>query len=650
MKFAGIPAALLFSAAAAFAQPAATGAPQPLGPTPPIAAPSPADQTHALTEADLSAWLDGFVPLAIARADVAGAVVVVVKDGKVLAAKGYGDADVKSERPVDPATTMFRPGSISKLFTWTAVMQLVERKKLDLDADVNTYVDFRIPGKKVTLRNLMTHTGGFEETIKRLFTEDPKRMPSLGDGMKAWVPEQIFAPGSTPAYSNYGASLAGYIVERVSGEKFEDYVAHHIFQPLGMTHSTFAQPLPKEFAPFMSSGYDRASQDAKKYELVWMSPAGALASSGGDIARFMIAYLGGGAPILKPETVKLMHGEIYQRNPPIPGMGLGFYHEDTNGHVVVGHGGDTVVFHSDLHLIPDAGVGFFYSQNSAGREGNGIRGPLFRQFMDRYFPLAVPKEATLKTAKADGALVAGWYDVSRRSDSSFLRIAAIMPSKVVVNSDDTISVTDILNLNGEPRRWREVKPLAWREVGGPHLLIAKRKDGQVAEIATDLYPQIWAYSRTPSWRSPSWNLPLLIGSLAMLLLTVVFWPIKAVLRWRYDRPFDLAGRAATLYRLTRVVALVDVVFLCGYFAAMLYGAEHLDFFDPSNDWIFLSLQVLGVIGIAGAAVVVYGFLLGLGDGARPWWTKLTDFLLAVASVAMIWFAWTLNLVNFHLNY
>ena len=653
MKFAHVLAALALGLPFV-ASAAAVPVQAPLGPKPVVAAAEPQKpQAHELTEADLSAWLDGMMPLALGRGDIAGAEIVVVKDGHVLVEEGYGVADVKSGKAVDPARTLFRPGSISKLFTWTAVMQLVEQKKLDLDADVNTYLDFTIPhtfGQPVTLRDLMTHRPGFEEEIKRLFTEDPKRMRSLGEGLKAWVPEQIFLPGDRPAYSNYGATLAGYIVERVSGEKFADYIARHIFQPLGMTHSTFVQPLPKNLAGDMSSGYDKASGDPKKFEMVWMSPAGALSTTGDDIAKFMIAYLSGGGPILKPETVKLMHSEIYQRNPPVPGMGLGFYHEDTNGHVIVGHGGDTILFHSDLHLIPDVGVGLYYAQNSAGKENSGIRGPLFRQFMDRYFPAPAYKpEPTLKSAKADGALATGMYDSSRRSESSFFRIAN-QQTKVTLNSDDTISMADSLGLNGEPRKWREVRPFVWREVGGPHLLIAKIKDGAVTELATDLYPQIWTTTRSPFWRSSAWNIPLLMGTFAMLLLTVLFWPIKAILRWRYSSPFPYSGRAATIYRLTRVVALVDLVFLGGFFAALLYGSEHLAFFDTSSDGIFFALEVLGVIGIVGTIIPLANLNLALFDRTRPWWTKVTDGLIALACLAAIWIAVTLNFVNFHFNY
>ena len=143
-------------------------------------------------------------------------------------------------QPVDPRGTLFRPGSVSKLFTWTAVMQLVEQGKLDLDKDVNTYIDFKIPaydGKPVTLRNIMTHTTGMEEQIRWLIATDPKAVAPLDAALKHWVPERIFAPGGTPAYSNYATALAGYIVQRVSGEPFDAYIKRHIFDPLG--HAAF---------------------------------------------------------------------------------------------------------------------------------------------------------------------------------------------------------------------------------------------------------------------------------------------------------------------------------------------------------------------------------------------------------------------------
>ena len=243
--------------------------------------PGPADR---LTATDLEAWLDGFMPYALEQTDVAGSVVVVVKDGKVLLQKGYGYSDLAKRTPVDPERTLFRPGSVSKLFTWTAVMQLVEQGKLDLDKDVNKYIDFKIPpyqGKPVTLRNIMTHTAGMEEVIRGLIANDEKEIAPLDATLKHWIPERVYAPGTTPAYSNYATALAGYIIERVSGQPFDQYIAQHIFAPLGMQHSTFSQPIQKNLLAMTSKGYKSASDGKEQpYEYINLAPAGSLASTG----------------------------------------------------------------------------------------------------------------------------------------------------------------------------------------------------------------------------------------------------------------------------------------------------------------------------------------------------------------------------------
>jgi CubicO group peptidase (beta-lactamase class C family) len=621
---------------------------------------SPADTVaHPLTRDDVSAWLDGMVPFGIQRGGIAGAVVVVVKDGQVLVEKGYGYSDVKTEKPVDPKTTLFRPGSISKLFTWTAVMQLQEQGKLDLDRDVNAYLDFEIPpafGKPITLRNLMTHTPGFEETIKGLFVYDPKDKVTLGKALKTWTPERIFPPGTVSAYSNYGAALAGYIVERVSGEKFEDYVAHHIFGPLGMSHATFVQPLPKALAADMSSGYQDASGDPKQFEIVNLAPAGALSIAGDDIARFMIAHLNdgayGGARILNTRTAELMHSNIYRPEPTLPAMGLGFYHEDRNGHVIVGHGGDTIWFHSDLHLILDEHVGLYISQNSQGKEGGDIRRALFRGFMDRYFPLkACAPLPTLKSAAADDALVAGRYTTSRRSESNFLRIGGLLDGfKITANDDNTITVSAFQDRSGSPQKWREIAPYRWQEVRGDRVIVAQVRDGRVVQVSTDRSPPIMIVTPAPFIDSPLWNLPLLIGTLVMLTLTVLFWPVKAILRWRYDRSFELSGWPATTYRFTRIVALIDRAFWGGWIGFVAYASDHLEYLGPKSDIFLRGFQILGILGTIGVIFPLSELVVALPDRSRPWWTKVTDVLIAVACVATVWYAFTQHLLSVGLNY
>ena len=247
-----------------------------------------------LTRADLEAFLDGFVPYALKSGDIAGAVVVVVKDGEVLLKKGYGYANVRQKRPMDPDVTLVRPGSTSKLFTWTAVMQLVQAGKLDLDRDINDYLDFRIKSnfaKPITLRNLMTHRAGFEEGLKTILVYDPKQLISTEDYLKHHERPVVFPPGEVPAYSNYGAALAGYIVQRVSGEPFESYVEHHIFAPLGMTHSTFRQPVPEGLRADLAEGYMTASEPPRPFEMVITAPAGSLSAPAADMAKFMIACL-----------------------------------------------------------------------------------------------------------------------------------------------------------------------------------------------------------------------------------------------------------------------------------------------------------------------------------------------------------------------
>src|SRR5215813_12031086 len=380
-------------------------------------------QSAELTAADVEAFLDGIIGMQVKQNDIAGVTVSVVKDGKLLLARGYGYADVEKKKPVSAEVTLFRCGSISKLFTWTAVMQLFEQGKLDLDSDVNEYLDFKIPqafDKPITLKNLLTHTPGFEEQIKDLFGLEGTS-PDLGKYLAQHIPARIFAPGVVPAYSNYGAALAGYIVQRTSGLPFDQYIQEAIFAPLGMEHSSFDQPLPPQLAPLMSSGYQSGSDGAKRFEIVSPFPAGSLSSAAADISRFMIAHLQDGqyegARILRPETARLMHSRLFGLDPAANGMAYGFYEESRNGHRIIGHGGDTVYFHSDLHLVPDANLGFFVSYNSAGRGQASLRTLLWEAFLDRYFPFTPEPKATSSNAKDEVSKVSGTYLLSRRSDS-----------------------------------------------------------------------------------------------------------------------------------------------------------------------------------------------------------------------------------------
>ncbi|NIP68221.1 MAG: serine hydrolase, partial [Planctomycetales bacterium] len=221
-------------------------------------APASSPQQGPTDPAELEAFLDELIGKKMEEYHIAGAAVSVVKDGKLFFAKGYGYADLENGIPVDPEQTVFRIGSVTKLFTWTAVMQLVEQGKLDLDADINTYLDFRIPDtypQPITLRHLLTHTAGFEDWFFEFLALGADDLVPPREWLVSHMPARVRPPGDSAGYSNYGTSLAGYIVARVSGQPYDQYIQEHILDPLGMVHSTVQSPMPPDLRPLASVGY-----------------------------------------------------------------------------------------------------------------------------------------------------------------------------------------------------------------------------------------------------------------------------------------------------------------------------------------------------------------------------------------------------------
>jgi CubicO group peptidase (beta-lactamase class C family) len=611
--------------------------------------------THELTAQDLEAFLDGIVPLQLERDDIAGATVAVVKDGKLLFAKGYGYADYEKKKPVSAEETLFRPGSVSKLFTWTAVMQLAERGKLDLDRDVNDYIDFKIPeafGKPITLKNILTHTPGFEEQIKDLLRTGSES-PNLGEYLKTHIPARIYPPGTVPAYSNYGAALAGYIVERVSGRPFNQYVEENIFKPLGMTHSTFVQPLPLALAPFMSNGYQLASDGPKPFEVVVPAPAGSLSSTATDMARFMMAHLEDGqlgdARILRSETARLMHSRLFALDAAANGMCYGFYEESRNGHRIIGHGGDTASFHSDLHLIPDAGVGFFVSHNSLGRGNPLPRTTLWEMFLDRYFPDTASATPMLGSAKEDAKAVSGTYMLSRRSDTSFLKAATLIGEFTVSPAEGgTIEVAQLTGPNGKPKQWREVAPMTFLEENGQDKLVFKSdQNGRMQMILP--YP-FFVGQRVGLFENNKILLSVIGISLLIMLLTLVLWPVAWFVRRHYGHKLELTPWERRLRLAVRLVFAVDLVFIVAMTSLVLYGLTHLEVFSDRGIVWFHLIQMIGALGAIGTLVVLYDAIQSWRNREKRIWGKLQATLFVLVCLGFLWFALAGNLLHFSSNY
>jgi CubicO group peptidase (beta-lactamase class C family) len=617
-----------------------------------------AHAAHDLNAADVEAWLEGLLTYGLTNGDVAGAVVAVVKDGKVLFQSGYGYADVAKKIPMDPERVMMRIGSTSKLFTWTAVMQLVEQGKLDLDRNVDDYLDFKVSpagGKPITLLDLMNHRGGFEDGLKDIMTFEPSRLQSLETYLKQHPRPLLFPAGSLPAYSNYGTALAGYIVQRVSGEPFERYIENHIFQPLGMLHSTFEQPLPARFEGMASQGYRSASQSAQPYELIATGPAGSVASTAADMSRFMLAHLQQGRldefDMLRSQTAQLMHTPLATELPGFGALAHGFFHEVRNGRTVIGHGGDTVFFHTELDLLLEEGVGIFYSFNSRGRDDAvyALRKAVIDQFMDRYFPQpAAPLEsAPLAAATADVRKIAGRYQSSRRIEHGFLSIFYLLQQEAIgANADGTLRVPKTFE-PGEAQ-FREVAPDVWQEIGGTRQLALRSIDG--VKSVVDSQDPTSVLQEVPGHRSVPVNVTVLLGSLVILTATVILWPTTWLLRRHYQRPAAHSAEGRRWRLFLRVAAAFDLLWLVCWIVVLLPVLSlQLDFYSASLDWVIRALQFAGAVVIALSAVGIWS-VWRLSRLESSWLPRVGNGVIAAAMLGLVWIGVIGGLISFNVNY
>jgi len=633
------------------------------GPSPPpanvlVIAPQPSPPPE-LTKADFETFLDALIPSQLRNRNIAGAVVSVVKDGQVLFQKGYGYADVEKKKPVLSDETLFRPGSISKLFTATAVMQLVEQGKLDLDRDVNDYLDFPIPKTypaPITLRQLLTHTGGFEETLKNLFVVHASDIKPLRTYLLNEMPARIFAPGKIPSYSNYGFTLAGYIVERVSGEKFERYIGNHILKPLGMNHSTFDQPLPLDLAPQMSKGYLSASKEPRDFEFVQVAPAGALSTTAADMTRFMLAFLQDGAvdgvSILKPETVRQMETRQFEFHPMLAGLGITFMEYLIDPVRIIAHGGDTVYFHSDMILVPDAHLGYFLSYNSLGKNVGGGRGEVWQSLVDRYFPGATQPKADLDSdmAKSDGRAVSGLYEGTRRAETTFLRMLSLVDQfSVSSDKEGVLQVEGMKNQSGELKRWRAIAPLIYREIDGLERIGFRRDaSGAVSEMLP--FPAIYEGQRVPWYKGKIFIGLVFGGSLLLALLTVLLWPVAVIIRKRYQRPLFSTKSDRVLYFLSRIVCFAQVVFILAPIVMLSQGLEHIVILgDAINPWL-RAFHIVGWVLMAGVVLLIIAAVRFVRLPAHGLWFRAHAILLAIGGIAFAVFAWQYNLLDASLKF
>jgi CubicO group peptidase (beta-lactamase class C family) len=607
----------------------AAAAPESVGPTDP---------------AELEAFIDGMMAAHMPSRNISAATIAVVKDGELFFAKGYGFANREERIPVEVDKTLFRPGSTSKLFTWTAVMQLAERGELDLDADVNGYLkSFQIPAtfpEPITMKHLLTHTPGFEEgALGYLILKDEDGLMPMREALAAHIPDRVRPPGTWSSYSNFGTALAGLVVEEISGMPFAEYVEKNIFEPLSMGHSTFHEPLPENLAANMAVGYRRKNgiYEPGFFEFISnFGPAGALSSTATDMANFMIAHLQlgrfGDQRILEEATARQMQSRLYTPDPRLPGMAHGFYESRVHGQHIIGHGGDTVFFHTDLALLTEQNLGLFVSY---GTNGGRARGELVEAFVRRYFPYDEPEIPEPPDDFAErGARFAGKYRFTRHNWSDLEKIMSL-PSvvTVAVTPDGTLMTAGIFE---EPWHWVEVEPTLFRQIdGGMTLAFTEDDNGNVTHMSFSAFPFMPTY-RIAWYSSPGFNYLVMGVGLLLCVTTLV-----SAFRHRKARKEGPTG-ARWAIRLAVLASALTLIFWIAVAIIVSSAGEEIFFGFPPSLTAALMLPILITILTLGVAVFA---VLSWKEGFWTRFQRLHYTLFALFAIGLAWFYWYWNVLG-----
>lgn len=625
-----------------------------------------------ITHDSLQSFFDDKVETLRNETHGVGMTVCVVNRGEVVFQKGYGHANLVLGTPVDPGTTLFRVGSISKLFVWTAVMQLVELNKLDLDTDVNTYLVSKniqipntFPGHPITMHHLMSHTCGFDDYLFGLFLNDPSKIMTLEQVIRNYMPKRKRKPGIEIEYSNYGAMLAGYLVEVVSGISFEEFTERNIFQPLHMTYATFRQPLPDHLQKHMSIGYgyngNNDEVQPRDFEIVQGTPAGGASISAVDMAKFLRAHMMDSTddnsdknPLFRdPRTMlKKMHSTSFQGHPDIfNGIAHGFLEIGVHGQRALGHGGSTVYFHSNAAIVPQHKLGVFFSLNTGSENGSKPMAvaKLYVDFMRHFFQDdAVPTGRELAKqfdSCTDAKQYAGDYLANRRCEEEPFKLMALMFNMKVgldkADNDDnegvsTIRVFNMFTMQMEP--YVEVSPGVFQAADGDDRIVFLRNDetGEVRGLLYSLLP-FFTFHRPPIWESPLLNAIIAQVGIVMLLLGAFVPPTGMLTRFAYRVNDEKSPQS--------VVVGTKIAGWLGFCVALIYLGFFASLYTAlGSDFIFAGRPPMWPFRIpwAGfAAGVTLPFCTIMAWRHRYWGFKgrvfYTTFSLAMQ--AFFWFLW-----------
>jgi CubicO group peptidase (beta-lactamase class C family) len=607
--------------------------------------------------AEMESFMDGLLKQEMDENHIAGAAVAVVKDGKLFFAKGYGYSDIENKIPVDPEQTMFRIGSVGKVFTWTAVMQLVEQGKLDLDADVNTYLDFRIPDtypQPITLKRLMTHTSGIEDRWLGSVVTDPNELVSEREWLVDNFPGRVRPPGEAAGYSNYNAMLGGYIVARVSGQPYDQYIHEHIFEPLGMTHSNVHVQIQEDLCPFVTKSYTYVDGVFQPFPDYLVQPAGLPSGfhqvSVTDMARFMIARLEGGSfggdastkmRILEEGTAQKMLTTLYTPDPRIRGTAYGLFDFSDNGQWTLGHTGYAPVMASELLLLPDQHLGVFVTYNSLEARDAGLNDQHIgfqRAFFDHYYPAPVVEPIQPPANFAERAeRFTGFYREANSHSTTPEKVINLFGALEVRNPGDG---TLLIPMAGLELRFVEVEPLYFRQVDGSFSLVFREdKSGNITHMFTDIMPQ-YGLVKLDWYETPGFNMVLAQVCVLIFLSMLPVALIRFIRNRRSGADRNPASRGSRVAGLIIFgICLLNLLFLVGlalWFRPMRPSELH---------GISLIVEVVIGLGLLAALLTPAALVYTVLAWKDRYWGVAYRVYYTLTTLAAVAFVWFLNYWN-----
>jgi len=584
-----------------------------------------------LTPEEVESFLEKFTSENMDAYDVPGLAFVMVKDGELFFSKGYGYADVEGQVPFDPERTIVRGGSLVKTVTALAVMQLAEQGKLDLDADVNQYLTrLQVPNTydaPVTARQLLHYTAGFDGRFIGIRVESADEIVPLDDYLADHLTDRVRPPGEFRAYNDVEITLAGLLVEDVSGMSYDQYVDAYIFKPLGMDSTWLFLPQVEEQRAALGYRADGQPYPLNYYHLNNAAGAG-FNTTISDLSHYMIMHLENGkygdVQVIGKEFVDELHTTRFRHDPHLPGIAYAFDETFWGDMRILAKSGGAPGFQNRMILLPDENIGvyFVYNRDSSVR----LAPKLEEGFMTRFFEKTVkPLEDELHAT--DLSRYAGYYvELNDYSANSLEKVKYLMEQQHVIVNENGVYDGDMIHVGENLFQWRS---------SGNYVAFREDSKGNITHMF---------YARTAAMRVP-WHetFPVQISLLGFSLITfltgLIGWLVAALKR--QGKVYGLSGSLSLIY----VSFLIGLGLLLGPVFAGVDPPWVFSFAPPTELLVLLALPLAGAVMTLGLAWQIFK---SWKDNQSGRFVRLHNTLILIASFSFLFFLNTWNLLGYRL--